>query len=170
MFIFGKEKYEKHSLLKSIKVYDRLGLVIIKSINQAKGLKMNYEASLKPRLASLILRKYIDIFSVGVGNGLTPKAVNAVALTLESPEVTSLFKAYAAVEKGYDYKEKVKVAITAVSEGHDIGVVFRDLDLYSEYDISLIIASHYSGSLAGLERLVAQYNEFYTLDNYIWRG
>lgn len=124
---------------------------------------MNYKVSLKPRLAALILRKYIDMYFSMVSTGYSNIPVDSLSLTLESTEVTHLFEEYSKQHEDYDYKKKVKAAITAASEGNAMDVVFRDLDLYSEYDLTMIRLTHYSHALSNLNNVVEQYNEFYGL-------
>lgn len=122
----------------------------------------------KPELAALILRKYTDAaYALGNG-GFSGARMHALTVTLESPDVTELFESYAEENSDYDYKAKVKAAVTGLDEGKTVDMVLRDLDLYSEYDITVIAALNHQGSLDGLERLVAQYNQKFGLNHTVW--
>lgn len=122
----------------------------------------------KPELAALILRKYTDAAYTLGNSGQSRPRMHALTVTLESPDVTELFESYAEEDTSYDYKDKVKAALAGLDEGKTIDMVLRDLDLYSEYDITVIAATNHQASLDGLERLVAQYNQKFGLNHTVW--
>lgn len=124
---------------------------------------MESVTTVKPKLASLILRKYIDLAETGICIGVS------INLTLESPEVVELFKAYSGLNPEYNWEEKVKQSSDKLANGADLLEVMRDLDLFSEYDLNMINGSYRQGTLSSLERLIAQYNVQHGLNNYVWR-